>query len=896
MRKHLVISLTTLLLISNIFAQRTDSLITLLDNSEAADQIHILHDISKSYINKDTHKAFEYVEKAISLANEIDDENALLESMIVKSEIYFSTKNYDKAIDLCYKNIASIEDGKKDRYKSQLYFLVAKILDEVENYKIATYCINKSMRLDSIYNEYTHHNEKITRACKYAIQLNNTTLVDKYESSIVKDLLLSDTSNIDFINTLIQISSYKKRYDLVCNYFAKLKTIAKAKGDTAFLISTLNRDAQIKTQIYNFDEALALYNEAAAIATPDNALDRYCTIRDSIASIYSKKLQYDEALDILYKNIEIRKQKKKQANTTDHLLLAKIYTNTKQYAKAKELLLFFIDNSTKTEKRIQAITQVLNLPIKIDEQNRLKVLKSELIAQSNELKYRNALLSSELGAKVVLNEKMLSDTEITHTDAKTNYYILSLVILIFLVIVYLVLRGKTKLQKSTNEIVEAKNKEISNLKNKLEENQNALNRNVKERTKELQEELSSQRSNDLDLKKALKKAEEANYLKNAFLSNMSHEIRTPLNGILGFASMLKTELSLMENQELYEYANSINESGDRLLHLLNNLIDISRIEANDMTISLTPCNLNKIINDISKLYHFKANEKGLQYNVKLQEDLPEVMLEKNNMSRICSDIIDNALKYTESGFINIVSGYDEKEEEVYIKVKDTGIGIDESYIPKVFEAFRQESLGYSRAYQGAGLGLPLAKRMIELMNGRITIESKKAVGTLVSIFFPTKEQQFKNIPKTANVDSKEEVIIVSSNETILNSSVYAFIVEDDRMNRLVISKMINKKCKYEMAEDGNKTMEMIDSFYEKGIIFDIMLFDINLPSPWDGIKLMHAIRKKYREYKRIPFIAQTAYAMTGDKERLLDAGFDDYIPKPINENILINSMKNQLKS
>ena len=368
---------------------------------------------------------------------------------------------------------------------------------------------------------------------------------------------------------------------------------------------------------------------------------------------------------------------------------------------------------------------------------------------------------------------------------------------------------------------------------------------------------------------------------------MSHEIRTPLNGIIGFSSLLEAELSRLEDQELYEYANGIQQSGERLLHLLNNIIDISRIEANDLEISLLPCNIPFIVSQISELYNFKANDKGVRLNIQTLET-PNAIADERNLSRVITDLIDNAVKYTERGFINVSSGFEPEHQRVFIRIKDTGIGIDSAYLPNIFEAFRQESLGYSRAYQGAGLGLPLAKRLVNLMKGEITVESIKGIGTTVSIYLPA---ELVISTRESFVEMKETGI----EETIQTRDIHVFTVEDDRMNRLVLKSMLQGKYNITMAVDGEETMRILEEAFYRGEIFDIMLFDINLPMPWDGINLMYAVKDKWKEYKKIPFVAQTAYAMTGDRERLLEAGFDDYIAKPINQNRLVTIINKNLR-
>ncbi|KAF0131192.1 MAG: multi-sensor hybrid histidine kinase [Bacteroidetes bacterium] len=438
------------------------------------------------------------------------------------------------------------------------------------------------------------------------------------------------------------------------------------------------------------------------------------------------------------------------------------------------------------------------------------------------------------------------------------------------------------------------------LKEKYAENQDAygsfqleidkqrqlLEATIQERTRELEDQLQQTRAKDVELKKTLKRLKDASYLKNAFLSNMSHEIRTPLNGIIGFSSLLETELAMMENKELYNYASGIQQSGDRLLNLINNIIEISRIQANEIEVELHPCDVALIVNNVCEPLQFTTNEKGLKFKTKLP-DLPKVLADNAKLMRVLHIIIDNAVKYTETGFVTISALYDQQRNDVVIKVKDTGVGMDASYMNFLFEAFRQESTGYSRQYQGAGLGLPLAKKLLDLMHGRIEIKSERGIGTTVEIYLPAIQE--------VSEDSKPTLEVLPIANAPQLGTLDIFIVEDDRMNRMVLQKILSKAGTLTLAVDGNETMKIVGERFKKDHIFQIMLFDINLPPPWDGVKLMQQIRTDYPAYKFIPFIAQTAYAMAGDKERFLDAGFDDYIAKPINKNELMTKIENQLK-
>lgn len=396
---------------------------------------------------------------------------------------------------------------------------------------------------------------------------------------------------------------------------------------------------------------------------------------------------------------------------------------------------------------------------------------------------------------------------------------------------------------------------------------------------------------ELTLKKALKRAEEENYKKNAFLSNLSSEIRTPLNNIIGFASLLETETSLLEHKELFEYARGISDSGDRLINLLNNLIDISRIESHAVDIKIKPCAISAIVASVAQLYVFKANDQKIKFNI-INKDIPEALADDKVLTKVLGGIVDNAIKYTEKGFVNISTGFNEKTNEVTVRVKDSGSGIDPAYLKEIFNAFRPDSSGYNKEVEGTRLGLPIAKRFMEMMDGDIEIESKKGEGTTVTVFLKSavvKEEEV--VSADVQVVVEEEVV---PRRTNVLQDLDIFIVEDDMMNSMVLVQMTKSLGEVVTAVNGEATLKIVADKKEKGETFDIMLFDINLPPPWDGVKLMQKIRKQFPEYQKIPFVAQTAYAMTGDREKLLESGFDDYIPKPINKNELYTIMKNQL--
>ena len=465
-----------------------------------------------------------------------------------------------------------------------------------------------------------------------------------------------------------------------------------------------------------------------------------------------------------------------------------------------------------------------------------------------------------------------------------QYLILGSGVLLIMVIIYfwVIKRRFRKEEAKKNIELEEANIKFIEFNESIEQ---AVINNIKTHTSELE------KSNNkfIELRKSLKKAEESNYLKNAFLGSMSHQIRTPLSGIMGFSDLLEIELAVMGNEELYEYAKNIQESGDKLMNLITNIIDISSIEANLLELNISSCDVNKIIKDFEKTYLFKAREKGLVFKTKLDTSLSKISADKNNLVKVLDVILDNALKFTNKGFVTVSTKYNSNNTAT-IEIKDKGIGIDDKTLEMLLNSFDYEKHRSLLTYQGRGLGLILAHRLINLMNGKLEITSKVGKGSEVSVTLPCMGASEKDDDTTITIS--EEASIVSAPEY---GRIKIFIVEDDRMNRLVLEKMLKKSGDITLAIDGNDALKVLEKSSKSGQKFDVMLIDINLPEPWDGVMLMKEIKKEFPYYKNLPFIAQTAYAMAEDKDLYIDAGFNDYISKPINKNELLTMIQQQFE-
>ncbi len=847
----------------NTSISKTDSLKNLLRLSSDTNQINILIELSSAYLRISPQKSIEYGDSALVLALNYNNKNKQIKALNKIGSGYYFLSDFYNALNY---------------YKSSL-----RISKDINNKQGIA---NAESNIGLIYD----HLGKYDEALKHHLR-----------SLEIEEELGNKKGVAGSLNNIGNIYCYMKNYDKALEYFKKALQIAQDLGDREGVAQFLNNIGIIYAENQEFESAILYYQSSLIIYQEADNKRGIASILNNIGYIFFVQGDFENAMHNYQESQKINRELGDQwdiANTSRNI--GGIYLEQGKYYDAlpyfKESLNIASEiGSNELLQNCYHTLSELYLGIK-DYKKSLEYfrlyssIKDSIYTDETGKKIAELQLGYEIQKKDKENEILQKNNEIQTLKIKRsrniNILIIAILLLILLLILYIYSRYRIKIR--TNKLLKEKSEHIEKINEELMNFNEKLETRVNERTKALQEEILERKQVDIDLKKALKNAEDANYLKNAFLANMSHEIRTPLNGIIGFSSLLASELSLREDPELYEYAEGIEKSGDRLLHLLNNILDISRIEANDMEVKLAPCQTNEIVKNISELYSFKANEKGLKLNTKYNE-IPNAIADEVNLTKIISDVIDNAIKYTEKGFINVITDYDPEENQILIIIKDTGIGIDEAYLKHIFETFSQESLGYSREFQGAGLGLPLAKRIIELMGGKIKVESKKAKGTAITLFIKAEtEESIDAIPQV-----KKEIVTLKNKTE--KDKIDIFIVEDDKMNRMVIEKMLDKIGNNISAVDGEETIKIIEKNYKKGKIFEIMLFDINLPPPWDGIKLKNEIKKRWPEYNKIPFVAQTAYAMSGDKERLLEAGFDSYISKPVNKNKLINIIYNQLK-
>ena len=372
------------------------------------------------------------------------------------------------------------------------------------------------------------------------------------------------------------------------------------------------------------------------------------------------------------------------------------------------------------------------------------------------------------------------------------------------------------------------------------------------------------------------KAEESDRLKSAFLANMSHEIRTPMNGILGFAGLLKEPGLSREEQQ--KYIGIIEKSGIRMLNIINDIIDISKIESGLMEVNLKESNINEQIEDVYAFFKQEVEGKGMQLFFKNSLPAIEAIIKTDpeKLYAILTNLVKNAIKYSEKGSIEF--GYDltatqhaALSESMQFFVKDTGTGIPQDRQKAIFERFIQVDIADKHAYQGAGLGLSISKSYVEMLGGKIWVESEPGKG---SIFYFT-------LPYNSKKQNKNAITNVVSAEVAENKikKLKMLIADDDETSEILISIAIKPiSSKVLKVTTGVEAIEACRNNPD----IDLVLMDMQMPI-LNGYDATRQIRQFNRD---VIIIAQTAYGLSGDREKAIDAGCNDYIAKPLNLSVL----------
>ena len=390
-----------------------------------------------------------------------------------------------------------------------------------------------------------------------------------------------------------------------------------------------------------------------------------------------------------------------------------------------------------------------------------------------------------------------------------------------------------------------------------------------------------------ELREAKLKAESANHAKSSFLFNMSHDIRTPMNAIIGYAELASRHLE--DTAKLDRYLEKIQVCGEELLSLLNNVLNLARIENNKIKMEYTVSNVYESFENYVTMFQQQAESKNQTLSLTEQIMYPYVYMDAPHLSEICLNIISNAIKYTNDGgtiSCNVSQTASEKEDwcNLIITVTDNGIGMSEEFQKHVFETFERERNSTFNHIEGSGIGMGITKKLVELMGGTIEVKSKQGEGSAFTVTIPCRK-------------ASEEDFLVKKNNNLRDKNcldgVRILLVEDNEINREIAVELLTEEgCIVETAGDGVACIDMIEK--AEADYYKIVLMDIQMPI-MNGYDAALIIRKlKDTKKSRIPIIAMTANAFAEDVNKALSAGMNDHVAKPIDMNILVPIMMKYL--
>jgi PAS domain S-box-containing protein len=392
---------------------------------------------------------------------------------------------------------------------------------------------------------------------------------------------------------------------------------------------------------------------------------------------------------------------------------------------------------------------------------------------------------------------------------------------------------------------------------------------------EVAKDITHQKKLQNELIKARQIAEESVVLKEAFLANMSHEIRTPMNAIIGFTDLLlKRNLPAKE----IDYIQTIKKSGENLLRIINDILDVSKIDSGMMEFEEHPISIREIFTSLSIMLAQKAREKNLRLVFEYDDKLPGTILgDPTRLTQIILNLVGNAIKFTKAGGVYVFAKLLKEEWEGYVvefSVKDTGIGISEDKLKAVFDRFSQAESHTTRNYGGTGLGLSIARQLVTLQGGAMKVESQLGSGSVFSFVL-----HFKKTDQIASTNQFSQQALDMGRL----SKLKVLIVEDNPINiKFVTSLFADYSIRADIAENGKLALEKI-----KSANYDVVLMDIEMPE-MNGYEATSIIRYEFKS--DLPIIAMTAHAMAGEQEKCLALGMNDYISKPINANLLFEKM------
>jgi len=834
----------TLLVFSSLYARsdnlnNPDSINKLLGLSSDSLKLDLLLKAANEYNNINNELSIEYAKIAESLAKKLNQPQMQVSAEIIIGKAYYNKGDYSNAIE--------------QTEKAQ---------------ELAT-SINDSIHFIDIYQNYSLIYSKLGNF-KKALDYSQLAfaLVGRFNQQNKLADLVRETGNIYF--------SFGEA-TIALDFYQKSLNICKEAKDEEGMSKALNNIGRIYSENKQYSKALEFLNKSLEIKYKhDNKLGIANTLLN-IGTIYLRQEKYLLAIDYFKQSISFySKVSFNEGISNAYQYLGNTYLKSNNFQESEESYNKALDIAERNKFKPLLVTITLGQSELYSKMTNYKTayekfLEYKILRDSVFSSERRTLLM-ELDAKYRLQSKekqiefLSKDQELKDAQRKKLVFWIAFLIAaaLFLIsltyFIYSRMRFKNKLNiKLIEEISQRKI-----IEDELQRHQEHLEALVDDRTK--------------DLKIAKDKAEESDMLKTAFLANMSHEIRTPMNAIVGFSNLLLDPESTETEKE--EYVHLINSNSDNLMNLINDIIDISIIEAGQIKITKSSVCIFDTLEELRLIFNQELVKVGksqidLKVEYNLSDPLVSLTTDKNRFKQIFSNLISNAIKFTNKG--SVIFGVKEREQNsnfFTFYVKDTGVGIPECNRESIFDRFSKFNADDdSKLFSGTGLGLALCREIIELLGGNIWLESKVGKGSTFYFTLP-------HLLSRDNIDL--DISYVQENPTSFDFSDKTVIIAEDVVSnyQLLRAYLFKTGINIVWAKNGFEVINYLTN--NKNV--DLILMDVQMPV-MDGIKTIEVIRSTGN---KVPVIVQTAFALTDEIEKCFSAGCNDYIVKPIRKEELMN--------
>ncbi|MBN1599308.1 MAG: tetratricopeptide repeat protein [Bacteroidales bacterium] len=804
-------------------SENSDSFITGTYSANLEDSVDYLLSLSSNEIYSNPELAFEYASRArdISITHKLSKRKMAATSYMGKAKI--ETEDYYQAKKYLTEALDYYKDINDDK-AADLNYLLGKTNYFLGNYEDANDNYREAIDIYKLKNNQL----KVARVLQNIGLIHHNLddpdkAADYYRQALDINLQLENDTNIaGLLQNLGIIYLNKKSYDKALDYYEKSIHIYTRLADTQNVATTFSNIGLMLLRQGEYEKAYRNFEQSKKLFGKTNYKFGQMLAIHNMGSAKLWMEEEDAAISLYKKSLEMAKELNSPEGIMSNLIaLAEVSELTNDFEKAFN---YYIDYT-----QLRDSIQSASLKEKISELEalyKMQTREKELAQSAEELKRQKT--------------------------QKTAFLIIVVILTIAFTLIYLAYRKK---KVTEMEIVSHK----LNLENA-----------IVEKTRELE--------NQINVRKI---AEDSDKLKSAFLANMSHELRTPMNAIIAFSNFLR-EPNLTEEKK-NEYLDHITLAGDSLLRLIDDIIDIAKIEAKQLKIMISPTNISRLLRELYKVFTELKSKNNYTVNLNLRIDTKNdyiINTDAFRIKQILINLIDNALKYTREGFIEF--GLTEVAKGVELYVKDTGIGIPKEKHTKIFERFLQLESEHGKKFGGTGLGLAISKNLAELLGGDIRVESEMDKGSTFYVFIPVDNIRKVEVAKDALVTNP-----LLDGRTYNWESITILVAEDEELNYKVLDSCLSKtKAKVIRAFNGEAAVELCKK--EK---IDIVLMDIQMPV-MDGYKATYEIKKLN---KNMPVIAQTSFAMSNEKEKCIDAGCDDYITKPLDLDNLLSKIERCLQ-